>query len=147
MNKAILVGRLTRDPELRYTQSNVAYCKFAVAVDRRYKKGEEKSVDFINIVAWSATAEFIDKYFKKGRRIGIVGRIQVSKWKDDKGDNRTNVEVVADEVEFVDSKSDSDSYNDSYKSNNTAPATGGSETKSNEEADGFMPLDDDELPF
>ena len=106
MNKAILIGRLTRDPELRYTSSNRAVCQFTVAIDRRFQRqGEEKQADFISCVAWQKTAEFISKYFKKGSCVCICGSIQTRTWEAD-GQKRYATEVIADEVYFVDSKSD-----------------------------------------
>ena len=106
MNKAILMGRLTKDPETRYTQStNTQVTSFTLAVNRRFtKEGEERQADFINIVAWGKTAEFCSKYFKKGRQVGIIGRIQTRTWEDDKNVKHYVTEVVAEEVYFADSK-------------------------------------------
>lgn len=101
MNKAILIGRLTKDPEIRYTQSNTAVCNFTIAVPRRLNKDE---VDFIPIVVWGKQAEFCSKYFQKGSKIALVGRIQVRNWDDADGKKRYATEVVAEEVYFVDSK-------------------------------------------
>ena len=101
MNKAILMGRLTRDPELRYTQSNVPVATFTVAVDRRFKnQSGEREADFINCVAWRQQAEFVSKWFTKGRMIAVVGSIQTRKYTDKDGNNRTATEVVADELSF-----------------------------------------------
>jgi single-strand DNA-binding protein len=105
MNVTILVGRLTADPELKHTQNGTATCSFSIAVNRAYSKDKEQQADFINIVAWRQTAEFITKYFKKGEKIGIVGSIQTRKWQDKDGNKRTAFEVVANSVEFVESKS------------------------------------------
>lgn len=105
MNKAILVGRLTRDPELRMTNSNIPLCRFTIAVDRRFTSASgEREADFINCIAWRKTAEFINNYFFKGKRIGVVGHIQVSSWTDDQNATRYRTEVVVDEAEFVDDK-------------------------------------------
>ena len=109
INKAILMGRLTRDPELRYTQSNVPTCSFTVAIDRNYKsQSGERAADFINCVAWRQTAEFVSKWFTKGKMIVVVGSIQSRKYTDRDGNNRTAVEVVADEVSFGEAKREGD---------------------------------------
>ena len=106
MNKVELIGRLTRDPEVRYTQTNnTAVASFSLAVNRRFvKEGEERQADFINIVVWGKTAEFCSKYFKKGMQIALVGRIQTRNWEDDQGQKHYVTEVVAEEVYFADSK-------------------------------------------
>lgn len=104
LNKAILMGRLTRDPELKYTQSNVPVASFSLAVDRGKVKEGQQSVDYINIVAWRGTAEFVAKWFRKGQLVAVVGRIQVRSWKDRDGNNRTATEVVADECYFAEAK-------------------------------------------
>ena len=110
MNKAILMGRLTKDPETRYTQStNTQVTSFTLAVNRRFtKEGEERQADFINIVAWGKTAEFCSKYFKKGRQVGVIGRIQTRNYDDDKGVKHYITEVIAEECYFADSKKESD---------------------------------------
>ena len=101
MNKAILMGRLTRDPELRYTQSNVPVATFTVAIDRRFKnQNGEREADFITCVAWRQQAEFVSKWFTKGRMIAVVGSIQTRRYVDKDGNNRTATEVVADEISF-----------------------------------------------
>ena len=101
LNKVILMGRLTKEPELRTTQSGVAVASFTLAVDRGYKKDE---VDFINIVAWRGTAEFVSKWFSKGQLVAVSGRLQVRSYEDRDGNKRTATEVVADEVFFAESK-------------------------------------------
>ena len=106
LNKVILGGRLTASPEMKQTPSGVAVTSFSVAVNRRYAKEGEQTADFINVVAWRGTAEFICKYFKKGSSICIVGSIQTRAWTDQSGNKRYATEVVADEAYFVDSKSD-----------------------------------------
>ncbi len=110
MNKVILMGRLTRDPEVRYTQNtNTLVASFSLAVNRRFtKQGEERQADFINIVAWSKTGEFCSKYFKKGQQVGIIGRIQTRTWDDEQGQKHYVTEVIAEEVYFADSKHDGD---------------------------------------
>ena len=103
-NLVVLTGRLTADPELKTTPSGVSVTSFSIAVDRRYKQGEERQTDFINIVAWRAAAEFVAKYFKKGNLIGIEGSIQTRSYTDKNGNKRTAFEVVANNVQFVESK-------------------------------------------
>lgn len=103
-NYAILSGRLTDNPELKITNSGVYVCSFTIAVERKYKQGEEKQADFINIQTWRKTAEFVSKYFQKGSMIGIEGSIQTRKYKDKDGKNRTAFEVVANDVHFMESK-------------------------------------------
>ena len=105
LNKIILMGRLTRDPELRRTQSGTAVVSFSIAVDRDYKgQSGEKETDFIDIVAWRSTAEFVSKYFTKGRMAVVEGRLQIRDWTDRDGGKRRSAEVVADNVYFGDSK-------------------------------------------
>lgn len=107
MNTVCLVGRLTADPELKRTQSGLAFTKFTVAVDRQYSKDKEQTADFINVQAWRGTAEFICKYFFKGQRIGLTGRIQTGSYTDKDGNKRYTFEVLANDVEFVESKKQS----------------------------------------
>ena len=109
MNKVILMGRLTRDPEVRYTQtSNTLVASFALAVNRRFvRQGEERQADFFNVVAWGKQGEFCSKYFKKGQQVGVIGRLQTRTWDDDKGRHYIT-EVVAEEAYFADSKRDGD---------------------------------------
>ena len=138
MNKVILMGRLTRDPEVRYTQTNnTLVASFSLAVNRRFaKQGEERQADFINIVAWSKTGEFCSKYFKKGQQVGVIGRIQTRNWEDDNKVKHYVTEVVAEEAYFADSKRDgapSDFAN-----------TFGNEVSETSE---FSVSSDDELPF
>ena len=105
LNKIILMGRLSRDPELRRTQSGTAVASFTLAVDRDYKPQDgERETDFIDIVAWRGTAEFVSKYFSKGRMAIVEGRLQVRDWKDKDGAKRRSTEVIADNVYFGDSK-------------------------------------------
>ena len=105
LNRIVLMGRLTRDPELRKTQSDTPVCSFSLAVDRDYKKdGEKKETDFIDIVAWRATAEFVSKFFTKGRMAVVEGRLQIRDWTDKEGNKRRSAEVVADNVYFGESK-------------------------------------------
>lgn len=105
MNQVCLIGRLTADPELRHTQSDIATTRFSLAVDRQFsKKDEERQTDFINIVAWRGTAEFICKYFGKGQKIALTGRIQTGSYTDKDGNKRYTFDVIADNVEFCESK-------------------------------------------
>lgn len=121
LNKVILVGKLTADPELRTTPSGVSVVRFTVAVNRRYvKDDQQRQADFISTVAWRQTAEFVSKYFHKGSSICVIGSIQTSSSTDQNGQKRYWTDVVADEVNFVDSKSDSSGSG--YRPNNGAPA-------------------------
>lgn len=106
-NVVILTGRLTADPELKTTQSGIPVTNFSIAVDRKGKSSDEKHTDFINIVAWRQTAEFITKYFSKGSMIGIEGYIQTRKYQDKDGNNRTAFEIVTNNVQFIESKKSS----------------------------------------
>ena len=101
INVTILTGRLTSNPELKTTQSGISVCSFSIAVERKYKQGEEKQADFINIVAWRSAAEFVSNYFKKGQMIAIEGSIQTRKYQDKDGNNRTAFEVIANNVQFA----------------------------------------------
>ena len=107
LNKIILMGRLTRDPELRRTQGGTAVTSFSLAVDRDFKsQGGEKETDFIDVVAWRNTAEFVSKYFTKGRMAVVEGRLQIRDWTDKDNQKRRSAEVIAENVYFGDSKSD-----------------------------------------
>lgn len=109
LNHIVLMGRLTRDPELRYTQSQIPVASIRIAVDRDFGRGEEKQTDFIDVTAWRQTAEFVSKYFQKGRMIVVSGRLQMRDWTDKDGNKRTSAEVVADNVYFGDSNRREDS--------------------------------------
>lgn len=105
MNKVVLMGRLTKDPETRYTQTNnIQVTSFTLAVNRRFAKDGEQQADFINIVAWNKTAEFVSKYFRRGQQVGVIGRIQTRNYDDDKGVKHYITEVIAEEVYFADSR-------------------------------------------
>ena len=114
LNRIVIMGRLVRDPELRTTQTGISVTSFTMAVDRDFKNKDtnEKNTDFIDVVAWRQTAEFVCKYMTKGRMAVVEGRLQIRDWKDRDGNNRRSAEVVADNVYFGDSKRDSggDSY-------------------------------------
>jgi len=156
------MGRLVRDPELRTTQSGISVTSFTLAVDRDFKNRDsgEKSTDFIDVVAWRQTAEFVCKYFAKGRMAIAEGRLQIREWKDRDGNNRRSAEVVADNVYFGDSKRDGaggDSYSPPPYGNpapsyggNQAPAYGGGYGAPAGDPSGFAEMDDQDggdLPF
>ena len=113
LNHIVLMGRLTRDPELRRTASGVAVATFSIAVDRDFTSSAtgEKETDFIDIVAWRNTAEFVSKYFTKGRMAVVSGRLQIRNWNDKEGNKRRSAEVIADNIYFGDSKRDSNGDN------------------------------------
>ena len=107
LNTAILMGRLTADPELRYTTSNIPVTSFTLAVDRAYRSGEERQTDFINIVAWRQRAEFVSKWFHKGQLVAVEGSIQTRRYTDKDGNKRTTYDVVVDSADFCGSKAES----------------------------------------
>lgn len=108
LNSVCLMGRLTADPELKSTQSGVSVCSFRIAVDRTYTpKGQEKQTDFINIITWRSTAEFVSRYFRKGQLVAVQGSIQTSQYTDRDGNKRTTFDVVADNVFFAEKKAES----------------------------------------
>ena len=139
LNKVLLMGRLTRDPEVRYTaNTNALVCSFSLAVGRNFKREGQPDADFINIVAWGKTGEFCSKYFKKGQQVGVIGRIQTRNWDDDQGQKHYVTEVIAEEAHFADSKRD----------NANTFETGFNPTTPSSPEDGFMPVvDDTQLPF
>lgn len=118
LNKVVLAGRMTADPELKQTASGISVLSFTIAINRRYssKNGEqgETQTDFINVVAWRQTAEFISKYFRKGSSICVTGSIQVRNWQDQQGQKRYATEVVADDAMFVDSRNESGAAQSTY---------------------------------
>lgn len=131
MNKVILIGRLTREPETRYTQvNNSLVVKFTLAVNRRIaSKNGEREADFINVIAWNKTAEFVSKYFNKGQQVAVVGRIQTRNYEDEQGQKHYITEVVAEEVYFAGSnKNDAKSNEDTFQPN-------------------YIDNSDDDLPF
>ncbi len=159
LNHIILMGRLTRDPELRRTGSGIAVASFSVAVDRDFggKDGGEKKTDFIDCVAWRQTGEFISKYFTKGRMIVVDGRLEMRDWTDKEGNKRRSAEVIVNNAYFGDSKRDGDSGSSyggntyggsSYSAPAPAPSYGGYSAPSAPASD-FAMLDDDDaqLPF
>ena len=172
LNHIVIMGRLTRDPELRRTGSGVAVASFSVAVDRDFGRNEngEKETDFIDCVAWRNTAEFVSKYATKGRMVVVSGRLQIRSWTDKDGNKRRTAEVVADNVYFGDSRRDNDNGGNAYGgntyggnsygnnnnyggSNNAysapAPSYGGYTAPASAPASDFAMLEDDDaqLPF
>ncbi|MBQ7876059.1 MAG: single-stranded DNA-binding protein [Clostridia bacterium] len=146
LNKVILIGRFTRDPELRSTPQGTSTCSFSLAVDRNYQSaGGERQTDFINCVAWRQTAEFISKYFQKGNLICVEGSIQTRSWKDNDGNNRYATDVVVDRTYFVESKKSAQSS--SYSSGmDAAPVF--NDSPFGNLPDPISPLGtDDDLPF
>ena len=152
LNHIVIMGRLTRDPELRTTQAGVSVTSFTVAVDRDFggRDGGERQTDFIDCVAWRSTGEFVSKYFHKGSMIVVSGRLQSRKWQDREGNNRTSWEINADNVYFGESRRDGDSSRDSY-SNNTYSGSydSGRSSAPAPASNTFVELDDGdgELPF
>ena len=141
MNKAILMGRLTRDPEMRTTSGQVSVCTFTLAVDRRFKNASgERQADFIPIVAWRQQAEFCAKYFRKGSRMIVIGSMQTRSWDDTEGKRHSMTEVIADEIYFAESKKSENGYEGTAPAQPAAPPPSG---------DGFFPGPDDDtaLPF
>ena len=164
LNHIVIMGRLTRDPEVRYTQSQIPVASFTLAVDRDFtsKDSGERQTDFINCTAWRNTAEFVNKYFHKGSMAVVSGRLQIRSYQDREGNNRTAAEVVVDNIYFGESRRDSDSrgnYSDnsypasSYSGNSYSGGSYGSSGKSYEaprsNPSPFSELseDDGELPF
>lgn len=133
MNKVILVGNITKDPELKTTANDIAVCSFTIAVNRRFTNAQgEREADFINCVAWRQTAEFIAKYFHKGKKIGVVGSLQTRSYEDKNGQKRYVTEVVVDEAEFVERRQE--------QGTSMLP---GAEVAN----EGFHEVDDPDLPF
>lgn len=135
LNKVILMGRLTKDPEVRYTtNNNTLVCSFTIAVNRRFaKQGEERQADFIPIIAWSKLGEFCSKYFAKGSQVAVCGRLQTRTWDDNENKRHYATEVIADEAYFADSKK-----SDAGEGKTGSPAQG---------EDFFTIVNDDDLPF
>ncbi|MDE7070912.1 MAG: single-stranded DNA-binding protein [Clostridia bacterium] len=143
MNKVIFIGNLTRDPESGTTQSGVQYCRFSIAVNRRFSRDNETTADFFNITCWRGLAESCAKNLQKGRKVCVVGSLQTSQYTANDGSKRTSYDVIADEVEFLPSgagRADGDNTqgteNNGYGSNNGGRNSGG-----------LTPVDEDDLPF
>ena len=152
LNKIIVMGRLTRDPELRRTQSGLAVTSFSVAVDRDFKsQSGERETDFIDVVAWRQTAEFVSKFFTKGRMAVVEGRLQMRDWTDRDGNKRRSAEIVADNVYFGDSKRDGADRGDSFGGYSapaySAPAGGYSAPVGGASEFAEIDEEDSELPF
>ena len=167
MNKAFLIGRLTRDPELRYTGNNTAVASFTIAVNRTYtNQAGEREADFIPVVVWRRQAESVKNYLSQGSQVAVEGRIQVRNYDDQKGQRRYVTEVIADSVEFIGSKRDNNQANNNYSSQpsyNDAPSSeptpydfkdepssnNGTDISNNPYADfgASIEIDDSELPF
>lgn len=136
MNQVILIGRLTREPELNKTASGVSVCRFSIAVDRQTKQGEEKVADFFNVVAWRGIGETCHKYLKKGRKCCVVGRLENRSYEAQDGTKRTVTEIITSDVEFLDGASGNG--NNEQKPAPKQPA---------EVTAIFEPIDSDDLPF
>lgn len=156
LNKVILMGRLTADPEIKQTTNGISVSSFSIAVDRSYAaKGAQRQTDFINIVAWRQTAEFISRYFSKGQMIALEGSIQMRNYEDKQGNKRVAFEVVADQVHFCGSKNESTSrpaaanYAEPPKFEEPAKSGENFSVGEFDEFDGFEEIgtDDSELPF
>ena len=153
LNQIVLMGRLTRDPELRYTQSQTPVASFTLAVDRDFggRDGNERQTDFIDIVAWRQQAEFASKYFTKGSMAIVTGRLQIRDWTDRDGNKRRSAEVVADNVYFGESKRsrEENSAGGGYQRPAASAPSGGSYSAPASNGGAFSELDDDdgELPF
>lgn len=144
MNKVILIGRLTRNPNVRYSQgeNSVAVARFTLAVDRRFKSADNQEADFVSCLSFGKAAEFIEKYFTQGMKMGLVGRIQTGSYTNNEGNKVYTTDVVVEEVEFVEKKSNSNDSNSSQ--GNSIPES------SSTMGDGFMNIPDginEELPF
>lgn len=145
MNKVILIGRLTKDPDLRYTQSGTAVASFTLAVNRRFaNQNGERETDFINCVAWNKFAEFVANYFTKGQQMALEGRLQVRSYEGDGGKRRWVTEVVVEQMEFVGSKNDSKGNSGNGNSGGGTHSGGGS---SYEGLGQEVMFDDNDLPF
>ena len=151
LNHIVIMGRLTRDPELRYTQSQIPVASFSLAVDRDFggRDGGEKQTDFIDCVAWRQTGEFVSKYFTKGSMAVVSGRLQLRDWTDREGNKRTSAEVVADNVYFGDSKRRDDGAPAAGNFTRSAPADSVKRFDAAPAAGAFSELSDTdgELPF
>lgn len=151
MNKVLLIGNLTRDPEMRSTQSGVAVCNFSIAVNRRFKNANgEQETDFLNVIAWRQLAELCGKYLAKGRKVAVTGSIQTRQYEAKDGSKRTAWDIVADEVEFL-SPQNQQSSTQSAPGAYTTAASKGSGTayapQPHNDFGGYTQVDDEELPF
>ena len=142
MNKVILIGNLTRDPEAGTTQSGVSYCRFSIAVNRRFSR-ENEATDFFNVVCWRGLAENCGKILQKGRKVCVVGSIQTRQYDAQDGSKRTAYDIVADEVEFLPSGAARSDGENSQGEN----SFGGSNNSGNKNNGGLTPVDEEDLPF
>ena len=145
MNKAIIIGNLTKDPELRTTPQGISVCSFTVAVNRGF--GEKKEVDYIPVVTWRALAENCGKFLAKGRKVGVSGRIQVRSYDAQNGERRYVTEVVADDVEFLSPKGEGSSGGSGGPRTHDVPPPPDDAGLFGDEPDDFEPLDDEQMPF
>lgn len=148
MNKVILMGRLVRDPETRYTNSNepLAITRYTLAVNRRFKRQGDPDADFINCTVFGKAGEFADRYFKKGQMVSVIGRLQVRSWDDNEGKKHWSTDVVVEEQYFAESKASAE------RGGSPAPAESAPAPDPNAPTDGFYPLDeegiqDEDMPF
>lgn len=144
-NKVILIGNMTADPELKPTASGISLCSFSIAVNRRFSKEGEQNVDFINIVAWRNSADFVSKYFKKGKPILVCGQLQTRSWTDNEGNKRYATEVIADEVSFVGNSETSTGAKNEPANNGSYTPSG--YTSNNNAQFEEIPSNDEGLPF
>ena len=150
LNVAVLMGRLVADPDLRTTPSGVSVTSFRLAVDRKFaRQGEERQADFIDIVAWRQTADFVTRYFRKGSMIAVQGSIQTRNYEDKQGNKRTAVEVVADNVSFCGSKSENNTNGSPNRSMDIQPPGNDTQSYTSSNNQDFEAIDDedDDLPF
>lgn len=147
MNRVILIGNLTRDPELRTTASGVSVCNFSIAVNRRFKNAQtgQQETDYFNVIAWRQLGELCSRYLAKGRKVAVVGSIQTRSYEANDGSKRTAVDIVADEVEFLSAKGSAEQEGTKAAQTANAPVSPGGEAASY--TSGFTQVDDDELPF
>ena len=148
MNKVILMGNLTRDPEVRYTQSGKAYARMGIAVRRQFSKDKD-AVDFFNLVAWDKTAEFCGKYFQKGSRALIEGRLQTSSYENKDGVKVNAVDIIVENIEFASSKRSDNSGDDNYsgRSNSYSERREPAPSRKNDDYFGGEPIDPEDTPF
>lgn len=145
INTAVIMGRITADPELRTTTGGIHFCRFSVAVDRSFQRaGEERKTDFINVVVWRQTAEFVTRYFHKGSMIAVEGSIQTGSYTDKDGNKRNTFEIVGNNVSFTGSKSETSG---SPANNNYAPAGQAASYATGTSGDFDEIVSDDDLPF
>lgn len=144
MNRVIFIGRLTKDPEVRWTETGTCYAKFGIAVDRRYKKDNDPTADFFSCTAWGKTAEFVEKYIRKGMKIALEGRVENNNYTDRNGVKVYSTAIIVESLEFAESKNANGGSNEDSDGSKTNEAAGQTD------GDGFMNIPnglDEELPF